>query len=405
MFTWAAVPCVSPANPFQPDAWFRSVRHLLAEQATWPRGDVNERTFHVNSRPPSHRHALRRFFTQNLNIITTTPEDQLHVMDIPHGGAEIVMQRAVGVTRRPMEVIHAHDSATKLGEAPSPSPTAVRDPKDVRASHHKPLLKPESNPTNLDMLRYVTPYPVGSLRPTEAFFQPQRVTSKAPIVIGAGFEGTGLTTLSKAFELLGKDKIMVRHRVSVAAVPCASLHACCRCLPAVPGGGHGVTIHQRLPHVRLDDVVVHVRVAGQPQPAAEVFSRRLAVGPPGDVRVFVGLSGGVPKRYACAILWLCWVRNRSDSLPSCASHAAKVVLTVRDAELWHQAVTELSPNGFEFRGDGAALLRVWLWGVTSPEHLHKRLMLRKYYEHNAKVIHGVPKVCLRANALRRLAPH
>ena len=69
-----------------------------------------------------------------------------------------------------------------------------------------------------------------------------------------------------------------------------------------------------------------------------------------------------------------------------------MILTVRNGAKWYKDVMKLSPDGFQLTGPAAATLRAWVWGTTVPSQLHKRLFLRNYYEHNTKVIHGVPKV-------------
>ncbi len=42
---------------------------------------------------------------------------------------------------------------------------------------------------------------------SEIFFRDDRVTSPHPLVIGAGFDGTGLQALRRAFEMVGKGKV------------------------------------------------------------------------------------------------------------------------------------------------------------------------------------------------------
>ncbi len=75
---------------------------------------------------------------------------------------------------------------------------------------------------------------------------------------------------------------------------------------------------------------------------------------------------------------------------------AKVILTVRDPEALWTSLTSLSPfHGSAQRdGNGVTVLRLWVWGLGPPnvsQPLTKRQFLRKYFEHNAKIIHGVPK--------------
>ncbi len=48
-----------------------------------------------------------------------------------------------------------------------------------------------------------------------------------------------------------------------------------------------------------------------------------------------------------------------------------------------------SPYSTE-RAEGASLIRGMVWNVQSSE-LSPRQVLRKYFEHNNKIIHGVPK--------------
>ena len=74
---------------------------------------------------------------------------------------------------------------------------------------------------------------------------------------------------------------------------------------------------------------------------------------------------------------------------------AKVILTVRQAdELW-ESLRELSPEVASAQTSPGVRgqQKMWLWGLPqdSAVKLDKRQFLRRYWQHNAKVIHGVPK--------------
>jgi hypothetical protein len=84
---------------------------------------------------------------------------------------------------------------------------------------------------------------------------------------------------------------------------------------------------------------------------------------------------------------------------------AKVILTVRRAEdVWDTLVrvaekAQTSAIGIHHGPPtngtaimmGEALAKMWIWGVPRDGVVTKKQFLRRYHQHNAKIIHGVPK--------------
>jgi hypothetical protein len=207
------------------------------------------------------------------------------------------------------------------------------------------------------------------------FFAPDRVTSDHPIIIGAGFDGTGLTALRAALLALGHSP----HSVKLPAL-------------AMPYCVGALTRHSPCPGELLTLYVHGFQHSSLPP---SVWANVTAV-----------MGHPVPM-FTWDIL---------EAFPN-----ARVVLTVRDVDAWFDTISSVGDRtGFvrghtrghsrpkhwrrddgngdgEERADsdfkGHPLLRLWVWGQTSTtqQNLTRRHAVRKLLEHNAKVIHGVPK--------------
>jgi hypothetical protein len=178
---------------------------------------------------------------------------------------------------------------------------------------------------------------------SQHFFRPDRATSSQPLVIFAGFDGTGLSAVSLAMRHLGRSRIRYP-AISVAECTTGKPRACSPTLLGLYTNGF----------------------QGD-EPTPEMWQRTDAV-----------MGHPVPM-FTWDIL---------EAYPQ-----AKVVLTVRNADDWWRTIQAVSPyhGSAQAESGGIALLRLWVWGLAKGmDHLSKRLALRKYFEHNAKVIHGVP---------------
>ncbi len=203
---------------------------------------------------------------------------------------------------------------------------------------------------------------------SSVFFAHDRVTSDHPIIIGAGFDGTGLTALRAALLALG-------HSLHSVKLPALRVREC------------GSAWFK--PCGELETVYVHGFQHSSLPPS--VWANVTAV-----------MGHPVPM-FTWDIL---------EAFPN-----ARVVLTVRDVDAWFDTISSVGDRtGFvhghmtpadiraqkqrrikSHRDDanykGHPLLRLWVWGQTSAskQNLTRRHAVRKLLEHNAKVIHGVPK--------------
>jgi hypothetical protein len=76
---------------------------------------------------------------------------------------------------------------------------------------------------------------------------------------------------------------------------------------------------------------------------------------------------------------------------------AKVILTVREVVDWFTHIGVKPSQGIAGHqgavsdADPEPLLQMWVWGRSYLPSLTLRHAARKLFEHNAKIIHGVPK--------------
>lgn len=178
-------------------------------------------------------------------------------------------------------------------------------------------------------------------------FKPKRVTSEHPLIVGAGFDGTGLTTLRRVLAILGRDRVA---------------------LPAYP----------LVPCMRTDETVAC-------DSNADFLYRYGFQNESHPVSVWEGHDAvmGHPVPF--------FLYDYLEAFPN-----ARVILTVRDGdELW-DSMQRLSPvTGSLVSGSrDATLLKLWVWGMPFAGNLNKRVFLRRYWKHNSKVMVGVPKAQL-----------
>jgi hypothetical protein len=184
------------------------------------------------------------------------------------------------------------------------------------------------------------------------WFRPDAVTSPHELIIGSGFDGTGLHVLAEALRILGKAKV---------AYPAIRVNRC-----------------------------------GDSQPycdeSKDAASRIMAEGLQGD--------GYGPDKWESTdavmghpVPLFTW--DFLEAFPS-----AKVILTVRDGnDVWDatrgrwQQTAAIQFNTFSVKTKvDEARLRLWLWGLPNKDAvLHKKQFLRRYWSHNSKIIHGVPR--------------
>lgn len=219
-----------------------------------------------------------------------------------------------------------------------------------RASPPPSLVTPPSS-----LLLDVTP---SSHTASQYFFRPDADTSPHPLIIGAGFDGTGLTTLTRALALLGRPR---------APLPTIDMSQC------VQGKTEARSCSPLLR--QLDEVGLQARPA-------------LASG----AHDFGGEAVSTPQLYEGhdAVLGHPVPHYTWDFLEAFPN--GRVVLTVgRPEDVW-RVVHQREPRhgAAHDTGRGAALLRALVWNLgDSP--LTRAHFTRKYLEHNAKIMHGVPK--------------
>ena len=190
------------------------------------------------------------------------------------------------------------------------------------------------------------------------FFMPDRDTSPHPLIIAAGMDGTGLLSLSRALSHLGR-------RVSLPAIDMTQ----CRNNKAAPSTCSPL----------LGQLDRHGLQAGHFNNTGDLGVSEEAVATP---RLFedtdVVMSHPVPH-----FTW-----DLLEAYPN-----AKVILTVRNANDFVATVQRLSPltgTAVDVQR-GASVVRGLVWNTHRSGVLPPLMIMRKYLEHNAKIIHGVPK--------------
>jgi hypothetical protein len=193
--------------------------------------------------------------------------------------------------------------------------------------------------------------------PSQYFFRPDSDTSPHPLIIGAGFDGTGLELLSRALRILGKSR---------PALPAIDMSRCLQSRSEARACG---------PLLRqLDEVGLQARRAM----ASGTHDYVEAVATP-------ELFQGVDAVLGHPVPHFTW--DFLEAFPQ-----GKVVLTVGRAQDVWRVVAARNPltGSAQAAGKGAALMRALVWnlGDTPMNQAH---FTRKYLEHNNKIIHGVPK--------------
>jgi hypothetical protein len=183
------------------------------------------------------------------------------------------------------------------------------------------------------------------------WFRPDAVTSPHELIIGSGFDGTGLHVLAEALRILGKAKV---------AYPAFK---CQRCTNQAPDSGCDDS----------DFKVFENGLQGDGYGPDQWESTDAVMGHP--VPLFT------------------W--DFLEAFPS-----AKVILTVRDSEDAWDTVSAVSPElGTSHEGDSSAIasnrLKPWVWGMPGDGQrqlsLDRRVYFRRLWKHNSKIIHGVPR--------------
>lgn len=184
------------------------------------------------------------------------------------------------------------------------------------------------------------------------FFTADSQTSSKPLIVAAGFDGTGLSALERALALLGKTN---------TAFPAFGTDG--ECDPARPEDNSG----RQCAHRSLIDAVTQFGFQSTEFPPS-IWSNTDAV-----------LGHPVPM----------FVWDFLEAFPN-----AKVILTVRQAdELWdalrqlasYSWSSKLSDRSYRFP------FKMLLFGMQRDLRIDQRHFLRNYLQHNAKVIHGVPR--------------
>ena len=183
------------------------------------------------------------------------------------------------------------------------------------------------------------------------FFTAGSQTSSKPLIVAAGFDGTGLSALERALALLGKTN---------TAFPAFGTDGDCD--PARPGDKSG----RQCAHRSLIDAVTQSGFQSSEFPPS-IWSETDAV-----------LGHPVPM----------FVWDFLEAFPN-----AKVILTVRQAdELWdalrqlasYSWSSKLSDRNYRFP------LKMLLFGMQRNLRIDQRHFLRNYLQHNAKVTRRAP---------------
>jgi hypothetical protein len=178
------------------------------------------------------------------------------------------------------------------------------------------------------------------------WFRPDAVTSPHELIIGSGFDGTGLHALAEALRILGKAKvaypaIRVKSCKNLSSADCDNLPSQRMMAEGLQGDGYGP-----------DQWESTDAVMGHPVP---LFT---------------------------------W--DFLEAFPS-----AKVILTVRDGNDAWDTVDLVSPDSATFQKSvrpDMNRLKMWVWGIPAFRgRLSKKQFLRRYWSHNSKIIHGVPR--------------
>jgi hypothetical protein len=191
---------------------------------------------------------------------------------------------------------------------------------------------------------------------SQYFFRPDADTSPHPLIIGAGFDGTGLTVLSRALAILGRTR---------TRLPAIDMSQCRQ------GRGEAKACGPLLQ--QLDEVGLQARRAM----ASGTHDFQEAVATPQLFEDADAVMGHPVPHFTWDFL---------EAFPN-----GKVVLTVGAVEdVWRVVEREPFCGMAHNAGKGVALLRALVWNLGNTP-ITRAHFTRKYLEHNAKIIHGVPK--------------
>jgi hypothetical protein len=183
-------------------------------------------------------------------------------------------------------------------------------------------------------------------------FVPQTKTLPHPLIVGAGFDGTGLSALQRALAILGKTR---------TTFPAFAQRDCNKY------EDRGI-LHPCSDIALIDSVMQH-GFQNDSYPASMWANTDAVMGHP--VPLFV------------------W--DFLEAFPN-----AKVILTVRQADALWDTISRISVVYAAKLADVSAkhLTHRLVWGMERSWRMYKRHFLRHYWQHNAKVIHGVPRAQL-----------